>query len=68
MQIVSGIPRGWMKVPRAVRAACIPMCRAKALIISGGVPVAIDGAGYMWVSTDSLRNGAPNVQPKVQNQ
>jgi hypothetical protein len=28
------------------------------MIVAGAVPVAVDRAGYMWVSVDSLRNGA----------
>ena len=67
MQIVPTVPRGWMKVPLAARLASTPMSRAKALIVSGVVPVAIDPAGYMWVSTDSLRNGSPNVEHPIQN-
>jgi hypothetical protein len=67
MQIIPAVPRGWMKVPLAARLASTSMSRAKALIVSGVVPVAIDPAGYMWVSTDSLRNGPTNVEPPIQN-
>jgi hypothetical protein len=57
MQIVLSVPRGWAKVSIAAKAAKVPVSHANSLIISGTVPVAIDGAGYMWVSVDSLRNG-----------
>jgi hypothetical protein len=60
MHIVPSVPRGWMKVPLAARVASVPMSQAKALIVTGVVPVAIDGSGYMWVSSDSLRGqGVP---------
>jgi hypothetical protein len=65
MHILPGVPKGWMKVPLAARVASVPMYQAKALIVSGAIPVAIDGAGYMWVSTDHLRSGAPNVEPAI---
>ena len=68
MHIVPTVPRGWMKVSLAARVASVPMTRAKALIVSGDVPVAIDGGGYMWVSTESLRNGPTNVEHPIQNQ
>jgi hypothetical protein len=68
MQIVPAVPRGWTKVPMAARLASTSMSRAKALIVAGVVPVAIDAAGYMWVSTDSLRNGPANVEHPIQNQ
>ena len=58
MQIVHTVPKGWLKVPVAARLASTPISRAKALIVAGAVPVAIDPAGYMWVSTDSLRSGS----------
>jgi len=67
MQIVSPVLNDWMKVPVAARQANVPMSRAKALIVCGVVPVAIDGAGYMWVSTDSLRSGSHNVEQPIQN-
>lgn len=62
MQILPAVPRGWLKVPLAAKLTSTPMSRAKALIVSGAVPVAIDPAGYMWVSTDSLRNGPKQCQ------
>jgi hypothetical protein len=67
MNIVPCVPSGWMKVRLAARVASVPMARAKALIISGIVPVAIDGAGHMWVSGESLRNGVPHVEPEIQH-
>lgn len=67
MQIIHSVPKGWMKVPLAARLASTPMSRARALIVSGAVPVAIDPAGYMWVSTDSLRNGPADVEHPIQN-
>ena len=62
MHIVPAVPRGWMKVPLAARLASTSMARAKSLIVSGVVPVAIDPAGYMWVSAELLRNGQTNVE------
>jgi hypothetical protein len=67
MQIIPSVPRGWMKVPLAARLASTPMSRAEALIVSGAIPVAIDPAGYMWVSTDALRNGPSHVEHSIQN-
>jgi hypothetical protein len=67
MTILRTVPKGWMKVPLAARLTSTPMSRAKALIVGGVVPVAIDPAGYMWVSTDSLRNGRGNAEPSIQN-
>ena len=60
MYLVRSIPNGWAKVRLAARAADVPIDRANALIISGAIPVAIDGSGYMWVSVESLRNGIPH--------
>ena len=57
MELVRSIPTGWAKVRLAARVADVPIDRANALILSGAIPVAIDGSGYMWVSVDSLRNG-----------
>ena len=62
LQIVPSIPQGWAKVRLAAKAAKVPISRANSLIISGAVPVAVDGAGYMWVSVDSLRNGFSNAE------
>jgi hypothetical protein len=56
-----------MKVPSAAKLANTPMSRAKALIVSGAVPVAIDPAGYMWVSPDTLRSGQANAEQSIQN-
>jgi hypothetical protein len=58
MQIVSAIPQqGWAKVALAARAARVSASRVNQMIVAGAVPVAVDKAGYMWVSVDSLRNG-----------
>jgi hypothetical protein len=58
MRIVSRIPQqGWAKVRLAAMAAKVPVSRANLMIVAGTVPVAVDQAGYMWVSVDSLRNG-----------
>jgi hypothetical protein len=65
MHIVSGIPREWAKVRPAARTAGVPITLAKALIISGAIPVAIDGGGYMWVSADALRNGTNHVRQAI---
>ena len=71
MQIIPTVPRGWLKVPLAAKVASTPISRAKALIVSGAIPVAIDPAGCMWVSTDSLRSGSlcqsPNTKPLNSN-
>jgi hypothetical protein len=67
MQIIPIVPRGWMKVPSAAKLASTSMPRAEALIVAGVVPVAIDSAGYMWVSPESLRNGSHNVEHPIQN-
>jgi len=58
MQIIPTVPKGWMKVPLAARLANTSTSRARALIVAGVIPVAIDPAGYMWASTDSLRSGS----------
>lgn len=60
MYLVRSIPTGWAKVRLAAKAADVPIDCANALIISGAIPVAIDGSGYMWVSVDLLRNGIPH--------
>lgn len=58
MRLVSRIPQqGWAKVRHAARAANVTVTRANAMIVTGAVPVAVDQAGYMWVSVDSLRGG-----------
>lgn len=57
MEHSSTIPRGWTKVYQAAKSAHIPVSQLNALIISGAIPVAIDGAGYMWVPADQLRQG-----------
>jgi hypothetical protein len=67
MQLLPNVPRGWMKVPLAARLASTSMSRAKALIVSGTIPVAIDPAGYMWVSAESLRSGSHDVKHSIQN-
>lgn len=69
LKIVShGPKKGWMKVPQAAKAARIPIFRMNGLIVSGAVPVAIDGAGYMWTSAELLRNGTTSGNKTIQNQ
>jgi len=57
MYIIRYVPRGWMKVSKAAKAARVTLAMAKTLIVAGTVPVAIDPAGYMWVEPGCLRNG-----------
>ena len=62
MQLIPHVPRGWMKVSHAAKTARVPVSQANALIVSGAIPVAIDGAGFMWINRDSLRIGATDAR------